>query len=90
VSVAIEKIVTAEATKVIEVLTATDEEVVAVFVSTRHVGQTSSLTYPATVADQMQTAPTVNVQYLVTLPINPSRHLLCSTRVPTPHLSTGK
>jgi hypothetical protein len=66
VGVAIEKSVTAEATKVIEVLTATDEEVVAVFVSTRrtevhHVGQTSSLTYPATVADQMQTAPTVNV-----------------------------
>ena len=64
--VVIERIVTAEATKVIEVLTATEEEVVAVFVSTRktevhHVGQTSSPTYPVTVADQMQTAPTVNV-----------------------------
>ena len=64
--VVIEMIVTAEATKVIEVLTATEEEVVAVFVSTRktevhHVGQTSSPIYPATVADQMQTAPTTNV-----------------------------
>ena len=64
--VVIEMIVTTEATKVIEVLTATEEEVVAVFVSTRktevhHVGQTSSPTYPATVADQMQTAPTANV-----------------------------
>ena len=64
--VVIEMIVTTEATKVIEVLTATEEEVVAVFVSTpktevHHVGQTSSPTYPATVADQMQTAPTVNV-----------------------------
>ena len=64
--VVIEMIVTAEATKVIEVLTATEEEVVAVFVSTRktevhHVGQTSSPTYPATVADQIQTTPTVNV-----------------------------
>jgi hypothetical protein len=66
VGVAIEMIVTTEATKVIEVLTATEEEVVAVFVSTRktevhHVGQTSSPTYPATVADQMQTAPSANV-----------------------------
>ncbi len=63
--VAIEKIVTAEATKVIVTAEAT-KEVVAVFVSTRktevhHVGHTSSPTYPATVAGQMQTAPTVNV-----------------------------
>jgi hypothetical protein len=35
VGVVIEMTVTAEATKVIEVLTATEEEVVAVFVSTR-------------------------------------------------------
>jgi hypothetical protein len=65
VGVAIEMIVTAEATKVIEVLTATEEEVVAVCVSTRrievqHVGQTSSPTYPATVVDPMLTAPTAN------------------------------
>jgi hypothetical protein len=65
VDVVTEMTVTAEATKVIEVLTATEEEVVAVFVLTRktevqHVGQTSSPTYPATVADQMQTAPTAN------------------------------
>ena len=64
--VVVEMIVTAEATKVIEVLTTKEDEVVAVFVSTRktevhYVGQTSSPTYPATVADQMQTAPTVNV-----------------------------
>ena len=63
--VLIEISVTAEATKVIKVLIATEDEVVAVFVSTRktevqHVGQTSSPTYPATVVDQMQTAPTAN------------------------------
>jgi hypothetical protein len=59
VGVVIEMIVTAASTKVFEVLTATEEKVVAVFVSTRktevhYVGQTSSPTYPATVADQMQ------------------------------------
>ena len=59
--VVVEMIVTAEATKVIEVLTTKEEEVVAVVVEVHHVEQTSSSTYPATVADQMQTAPTVNV-----------------------------
>ena len=58
-------IATDEATKVIEVRTATEEEVVVVFISTsttevHRVGQTSSPTFPTTVADQMQTAPTAN------------------------------
>ena len=54
-----------EATKVIEVRTATEEEVVVVFILTsktevQRVRQTLSPTFPATVADLMQAAPTAN------------------------------
>ena len=63
--VVVERIAADEAIKVIEVRTATEEEVAAVFISASktkvtRVGQTSSPTFPATVADQMQIAPTDN------------------------------
>jgi hypothetical protein len=65
VDVMIKMIETDEATKVIEVRTATEEEVVPVFMSTsktevHRVELTSSPTFPATVVGQMQTAPTTN------------------------------
>jgi len=64
VGVVIERIAADEAIKVIEVRTATEEVVAAVYISASktkvpRVGQTSSPTLPATMADQ-KTAPTAN------------------------------
>jgi hypothetical protein len=88
VGVVIERIAADEAIKAIKVRT----EVIISASKTKvpRVGQTSSPTLTATVADQMQIAPTANAKYLPAIPINPSRHLLCLTQVHIPHLSTGK